>query len=443
MGSGSPRTFPVEVEEALGPGLEYAHDLDRGIYLTGVRQGGLWLGVDRGFLVDSDDGRGRRVPVLVALPSSSFPGARIEVELTGGFGGPRDVLVGRAADVSVPIEPFLRTAGRLDGDARWVGATRAAAIATAARRAYRERKGRGRITGGRAWQPPQERSSLLASSAFYSSAERSLDTLPPRYRRALDGLLDSGERIHYSVRRPWRLDSGLADRLRRGDRRSGLLLLTDREILWLVDHSNPDSYLSDWGVDVELLPIESLRRLSVESRRGEVRLAFEGGGQLHVALPFELEAEGHAVATLAERFLPERNTSRLRRRYQTEPIAFAEETAARFGRLEEGLEMLEAARREAGQVKAFLFSPRREGQRRSLGLWLAPDAIGLLGPKPARIPLASLTGVRMSLSPLSAAIAIRSAAGTIGFPYPGSLTVHGAAFVKLLRSMWANVSGGG
>ena len=62
----------VEVEEALGPGLDYARDLERGgILVSGTRGGGLWLGADRGFLVDSDDGHGRAVPVLVVLPAAA------------------------------------------------------------------------------------------------------------------------------------------------------------------------------------------------------------------------------------------------------------------------------------------------------------------------------------------------------------------------------------
>ena len=441
MESGSARRFSVEIEEALGPGLDYAHDLDRGIHVTGIRPGGLWLGVDRGVLVDSDDGRGRRVPVLVALPSSSFVGARMDVELTGGFRGGHDLLIGRLPGASVPIDPALRSVGRLDDDASRIDAAAAARIATAARRRFRERRGRGRITGGRAWLPPEELSSLRASAAIYSAAERALDKLPPRYRRALDGLLDPDERLHVSVRRPWRLDTGLKDRFRRTDRRSGLLLLTDRQILWIVDHFNPDSLLSDWGVDIALLPVERLRRVVVESGRGDLRLAFEAEGRLGLSLPFELEAEASVLASRARRFVPDENRQRLRRRYDTTPVEFAEDAAARFGQLDDARSMLATARREA-DVLGFLYSPRREGQLRPLGLWLSPVEVGLVGSKDARrrVGLASLTDVQMSLSPLSAAVTVRSAEASIQFPYPGPLGAHAAAFIKLLRRCWANAT---
>jgi hypothetical protein len=441
----SPGTFLVEIEEALGPGLDYGHDPDRGVVVTGAREGSLWLGVDRGFVVDSDDGRGHAVAVLVALPSSSFRGARIEVELVGGLEDARPLLVARLPGASVPIEPVLRAAGRADGEARWIDARRATEIATGARRAFRERRGRGRITGGRAWLPPDGLPRSMASRAIYSVAERALDRLPPRYLRGLEGALDPDERLHYSIRRPWRVDAGLLSRARGTERRSGLLLLTDREILWLVDHSDPDSYLSDWGVDVELLPVERLTGVQVEAGRRTARLAFVAGrARLAVSLPAELERDVLELAALAERFLPAVSTRRLSRTYETERITFVEETAARFGQLEAARALMAAADREAGTepggLLAFLYSPRREGQRHALGLWLSGDEVGLLGPQPVRLGLGDLAGVRMALSPLSARLTIRSAVATIAFPYPGPLAVHGAVFLRTLRRAWANAA---
>jgi hypothetical protein len=441
MASGPMRTFPVEVEEALGPGLEYAHDVDRGIVATGARAGGPWLGVDRAFLVDSDDGRGHRLPVLVALPSSSFAGARLDVELCGGFSGPRELLVGRLPGAQVPVEPILRAAAYLDEAEAWVDAIRATEVAAAARRRYRERKGRGGITGGRAWLPPDDLPASVLTGGPYSAAELSLYRIPPRYRRALDGLLDPEERLHCFVRRPWRLEAGFVDRLRGLDRRSGLLLLTDRQILWLVDHFNPDSYLSDWGVDVRLIPVERLREVAIENGRGGVRLAFEPGGTrgaLCVDLPAELEAEARAFVRLACRFLPGENAGRLSRRYEPTGFEFVEEAAARFGQLDEARAMQEMARREAGDVLAFLFSPRREGQRRPLGLWLSAESIGLIGPRPGRATIPALVEIGMTLSPLSARIRVVASGAAMDFPYPGPLAAQGAAFLRLARRLWAN-----
>lgn len=435
--------FFVEVEEALGPGLEYAHDPAHGIVVRGAREGGLWMGLDRAFLVDSDDGRGRRVPALVALPSSSFAGARIEAELVGGFADVSGaVLVARLEGATVPVDPILRAAGGVSGDAAWIDAHGASERAATARRAFRERRGRGRITGGQAWRPPEGLSAeALRAGGVYSKAERSLDRLPPRYMRGLEGMLDPDERLHYSIQRPWRTDAGLVTRVRGTDRRSGLLLLTDRQILWIVDHANPDSYLSDWGVDVELAPVEQLTGVGVEDGGDTLRLVFTtSAGRRSVGLPVELETDIRVFEALASRFVPDRNPRRLRRTYVTKGVEFVEETAERFGQKAEALALQTAARDRAGELLAFIYSPRREGQRHALGLWLSPGSVGVLGPRPETIPLCELAEVAISLSPLTARIALRAANRSIAFPYPGPLAAYGATFVRELRRAWANAT---
>jgi len=433
----------VEVEEALGPGLDYDRDLERGgIVIRGARAGGLWLGTDRAFLVDSDDGHGRAVPVLVALPASSFVRARIDAELSGGFlDAPGCVLVARLPGATLPVDAALRAAGRVSPDAVWIDSRHASERAAGARRSFRERRGRGRITGGLAWRPPEGMSAAaLEAGGVYSRAERSLKRLPPRFLRGLEGMLDPDERLHYSIQRPWRSDAGLLSRVRGGrDHRSGLLLLTDREVLWLVDHMNPDSYLSDWGVDVDVVPVEQLTGVRVEDGRDMLRLVLQtAGGRHSVAVPVELEAEVRVFESLLSRFLPDRNRGRLRRVYTAGVVEFVEETAGRFRQLDEARALQEAARHEAGELLAFVYSPRREGQRHALGLWLSRREVGVVGPRPERLPLNELRSVSVVLSPLVARVTLRGTDRTLTFTYPASLAVHGAALVRLLRRLWAN-----
>ncbi len=441
--AGPPRSVLVEVEQALGPGLDYATDLERGgIVVERARAGGLWLGADRGFLVDSDDGHGRVVPVLVVLPASSFVGARIDAELVGGYSDASvTVLVARLAGATLPIDAALRTMGRVAPDAGWIDARQAEERASAARRAFRERRGRGRIVGGQAWRPPEGMSSeSLRRGGVYSEAERSLDRLPARFLRGLEGLLDPAERLHLSIERPWRSDAGLLGRVGDiRDQRSGLLLLTDRQILWFLDHSNPNSYLFDWGVDVDMLPVEQVTGVRVDDERDLLRLVLQTpGGRHNVALPVEMEADVRAFEALALSFLPERNRGRLRRIYPTAPIEFVEDTAERFYQRDEALALREAARKEAGEMLAFVYSARREGQRQSAALWLSPTEVGVVGQRPERLPLGELRSVGMILSPLIARITLRGQGRTITFTYPAPLAVHGAALVRLLRRLWAN-----
>jgi len=105
--------------------------------VSGSRSGGLWLGADRGFLVDSDDGHGRVVPVLVVLPASSFVGARIDAELVGAFSDLSGlVLVARLPGASLPINAALKTVGRISPDAVWIDARHASERASTARRRF-------------------------------------------------------------------------------------------------------------------------------------------------------------------------------------------------------------------------------------------------------------------------------------------------------------------
>ena len=126
----APARILIEVVEALGPGLELERD-DRtgGLVAARARAGGLWLGFDRGALVDSDDGSGRSVPVIVAVPGSTWPGCRIEAELVGALAaGGRTVLVARISGIPVPQPAIARVVADM-ADGAWLDVATAAGIA--------------------------------------------------------------------------------------------------------------------------------------------------------------------------------------------------------------------------------------------------------------------------------------------------------------------------
>jgi len=160
-----------------------------------------------------------------------------------------------------------------------------------------------------------------------------------------------------------------------------------------------------------------------------------------VALPVEMEADVRVFESLASSFLPERNHGRMRRIYTAEAIDFVEETAERFHQLDEARALQEAARDEAGELLAFVYSPRRESQRDPRGLWLSPSMVGVVGPKPERLSIGELRSVGVVLSPLFARISLRGTERTLAFTYPAPLAAHGAALVRLLRRLWANTAG--
>jgi hypothetical protein len=131
----------------------------------------------------------------------------------------------------------------------------------------------------------------------------------------------------------------------------------------------------------------------------------------------------------------------MRRIYTTVAIDFVEETAERFHQLDEARTLQEAARREAGELLAFVYSPRREGQAHALGLWLSPSTVGVVGPKPERLAIGELRSVGVVLSPLIARVSLRGTERTLTFTYPAPLAAQGAKLVRLLRRLWANTAG--
>jgi hypothetical protein len=423
----------VEVEQAPGPGIDFEHD--RGIGLVGrrARPGGLWLGFDRAALVDSDDGRGRRVPVLVASPASTFSGARLEVELSGCWSaasGP--ILVGRVPGGPMPVPGLSRVAGLIEDGATWLDREAAEAEARRAHRRYRERASHARISGGRAWRPSGALPPEAARFATpHSAAEYSLTRLPPRFIRGFEGLLDDDERLLYWIERPMLTDVGILGRLRdRVDRRSALLALTDKQVLWMVDHAQPDRYLSDWGIDAELLPVERVLDVGCIARGGIVELGLDtSAGRRSYTLPIELIEEAQVMRDLVARFRPAVGGGLPRRTYSIEPVAFDAEAASRFGQEAQARAMFEAVAAE-GAVLGFLFSPRRPGQRAATAIGLTAERIVVLGPTRRSVELGRVVAVGETLSALVGRIRVTS---DLQLTYPAPLVDRGALFARQAR----------
>jgi hypothetical protein len=430
----------VEVEEALGPGIDF--ELDSRTEMVGrrARHGGVWLGFDRAALAESDDGNGRRLPVLVAVPVSTHAGARLEVELIGAWrSGRGSILVGRVPGTAPSMLALARVAANVAEPATWLDRDAAEREALLAHQRHRERRSHARISDGRAWHaagalPPE----LARYSTPHSAAEYSMARLPPRFIRGLEGLLDPDERLLYWIERPMVRDQSVVRRLRGGtDRRAALLLLTDRQLLWMIDHAQPDRYLSDWGVDVELLPVERLLEARCDEGDEIVGLAvMTPAGSRRYVLPDELCDEARLMRDLLVRFTPPGAGSWPRRRYSIEPLAVDFEIAARFGQ-EPAARALHDSAARAGEVLAFLFSPSRPGQRSPAALVLRSASIELLsGARHQTIALADVAALGVTLSPLIGRIAMHP---RIDMSYPAPLIERGAAFVRLARRTLAAV----
>jgi len=431
--AGDRREGLVEVVEPLGPGLEFDQDpVTRERIARRARRAGPWLGLDRAVLVDSDDGTGRGVRALVGVPSSTFAGCRIGVAWTGALVDDRGpILIGRVEGVADPPPAVARVVSERPTSA-WLGPEEAYHLAREGRRRYRVRRTADRVVGGQAWDRPIVGPEYARFATPHAWTGYSLRRLPPRYARALERLLDPNERVLYAIERPAVPGARLFERShRRRDRRAASLVLTDRQACWLVDHADPDRYLSDWGVDVESIAIETVVGIDIRRRSGAVEIHIRTPiGATRATLPTEYAAEAEVFAALVRRFVAASGTTAVRRRY---PVAECEPDWSRVEAFHQVDEARSLAARHEGPSLGLLFSPRRPG-RREAALWvLAED--GLRSISSGGIVLQRLDAVhaiRLVLSPREGRVEVVGVPG-VALDFPAPFADDAAALVRSIR----------
>lgn len=425
----------LRIEEPGGPGLDLQWEPARGLVVTGVR-GGAWLGFDRGVVADTDTGDGRALPAVVALPHSAPPGAMLHAELAGGYvEDDRAVVVATLPGHPLPVQALVRVAARVGPDARPLDTAAAERVVTRARHRYRRRRAEGRRTGQPAWLPLGIGTGSLVGAA-HSGAELTLAKLPPRFVRGLRDLLDADERILAAVERPPEPDAGLAI-WRRRERRAGLLVLTDRQLAWLVDHLPPDRYLMDWGVDARLVPLEALTSASATASGLELRVR---STDVHIGLPPETWRELAALVTRLDAFVPSAAGTALRRHYPLEPVAFPVEDLQPYHQVDEATARLARLTAAAGRpVLASFYAPRRERVRRAVAVALTEEVLLVDDERGCRRQaVGALRSIELALSPLVGRLEIDAGAQRAVLSYPAPLSAPATAFVRQLRRAWAN-----
>jgi hypothetical protein len=427
----------VRIEESGGPGLELTHEPGRGVVVSGVRRGVSWLGLDRGSIVETDVGDGSALAAVVALPHSAPSSSWLRAELAGAFQeGDRAVIITAMPGHRVPIPALVRVAARIGADVPQLTAPQAERLVTRSRHRYRRRRAAGRRTDQPAWLPSGIGSGAIGG-ASYSRAERDLAKLPPRFVRGLADLLDDDERILASVERPAEPDAGLLP-WRRRERRAALLVLTDRQLVWLVDHVPPDRYLFDWGVDATLLALEALTAADATVVSGlTLRI---GGGEVRFAVPAEARRDIVALMGRLAPFLPPNGGTAVRRHYPLQPLNFVTETLQPYRQADEAAARLGRLEASAGtKLLASFYAPRRERVRRAVAVALTEENVMVDDERGCRqLALSSLRSIDLALSPLIGRIALDAGAQRASFSYPAPLGAPAAAFVRQLRRAWAN-----
>ncbi len=433
----------LEVEDAAGPGVDFERV---GHELVGrrVRRGGLWLGFDRGAVLETDDGAGTRLAAVVALPASTHAGCRLEAEPAGGWlADGRLVVVARLAGAPSPLPALARLAAGVPEDAAWLDAAAVGREVQHARQRFRERRAHARILGGRAWHGAGHGAGAsVEASRFttpHSAAEYRLDGLPQRFLRGLAGLLDDDERLLYAIERPEDRDAGIVARtFRREDRRAALLALTDRQLLWVVDHADPDRFLGDWGVDVEVVPVERITAVDVLPGPGSGIAVATDGGRRAYRLPAELGAEIAVLARLIRRFVAAADESPLRRLYGVPAVEPEEGPLDAFGQAAEARAAVAAERRAVPVLGAF-YDPRRPGVRGPSLVVLREDAVALRSATAVRsVRLDDVAALGITLSALVGRLVVRGRTESLDLRFPAPLSTGAAAWVRSARRALAN-----
>jgi len=153
----------------------------------------------------------------------------------------------------------------------------------------------------------------------YAEAEHLLQYVPLRFQRYLSELLLSDERVLMFIERPALARREGPLRLRARRLPEGLLLVTDRQVLWLRDFAGPDATMVAWGYVARSWPVERLSGARVTAAGAADARAHQANVDPHITIQatalhgterFAIEFPGELIPALEqmvhtiERFLP-------------------------------------------------------------------------------------------------------------------------------------------
>jgi len=208
----------------------------------------------------------------------------------------------------------------------WLDLSAAAEIVRAARETYWVEKAQaeGAARYGAAWKVTPGASMRRSDAiAAHSIAEYLLPSLPSRFLKYVEEELLPGERIlFFAARPPFSPGSKLLSRP--GQKlNEGLLVITDRQVMMMVDNLPPDSTLVRWGFVARASAIERLTDVKLTragvSSQFEVSFGAEDGVESQTFLfPRNYHDALSEAVTVLDRFVRLDGSRYLRRMYETE-----------------------------------------------------------------------------------------------------------------------------
>lgn len=459
--------FDVIIEQPGGDHNRYTWDPDaRAPRLIEVGHPSSRRLADRAVVPNTLTETGSRLSAILLVSQSVFPGARVQARALGVVEtNPNDCTVVAVATVDPAFadrrsRSDLTESERMTLEAlvpdvnRWGNAAEAARVIRAARErlvwAHAEAQKGQRL----AWKADSLARSGRISDAF-TTAEHDVRALPLRFQTSIAECLTPDERIIMFVTRPQRSIrwSGLA--FWRTERRpEGLLVVTDRRVLWLDDALPPDRInLIDWGYVAHATATERVAAVQVEESGEHVDLivtigAARGTEAWRVPFPTDRLDLLDDVARLLRAFIPTPGTRLPRRLYLRRlldslersvwPSAMADEPLpAEAIRLEDVVRNLLVPGESA---LAAAFAPSRVGRRVSRLVVVSDRRVLLVaGSEDCAIedvPISNLTSVLLRNSLIACTIELRSSPEAssspviVPFDYP-----QGDGFVRVFRTV--------
>jgi len=333
------RGLAFVVEEPGGPHNRFEADKrSNAIVLTGVDLDVPFRSYERGYMADAFGPDGAPIAALVPARVPTFPGCRIRVRPIGMSPSTRrpgqlivavpmaDSAFDRVAEVDDLPEP-IQSAVRAE--------LRCGALGSAETRAYlasvhettlRLRAAARTGSGPAAWKTGGRTGAIPREGAIepHTMAERAVPLLPIRFQEYIARELVHDERILMFIQRPAFAPAGTRLVLRRRRLPEAILVLTDRQLMFMADALDPDSTLVHWGYVAQVTAVERIAGATIREDAGahalEVLVEAKGGTQV-LAFPF-LNDDAAALLSdaveLLNRFVASPSMRKLRRLYEAQ-----------------------------------------------------------------------------------------------------------------------------
>ncbi|MBI3536125.1 MAG: inorganic diphosphatase [Chloroflexi bacterium] len=336
-------TFDIVVEQPFADANTFAYDEHaRAIRLDGVARVNDSAWANRGFIFASATPRGEPLRVFLISDAPIPPNVRVEARAVGALEWTRGAMTDRAI-VAVPVADARYASARAFNDlpaphraaiqrllerpasARWLDASFADELIHLARQRARlaQVEQREQARARPAWESDSSRSlidRLARETDLHTQAEAALFLVPYRFQQYLRLCLDPDERILFWAHRPrFSINRVMGIDAFEKFLCEGLLLLTDQQILWMMDSVTPSAGVAGYGYIARSVAVEMLAAIALEEKIEylETKIASvnkRGAREMFVLeFPTSAREEVTEAARLLKAFLPRANETRLRR----------------------------------------------------------------------------------------------------------------------------------